>query len=313
MGIESDRLVYDYLSRVGDLAQTSLPSGERARLVAELRSRIDSGRSARGADTPAAVRRMLHRIGTPDEVVAAHVPAPERGTEAPRESPPEGAPSPQPAERPSVPQQRGVADPAAPAAPTDWWRVDRGELGGEVPGFVGGVEIPELRGERPRADGDAGPPAAGAGTGAAAAKAAVPRRRLFRRAAAVPAPVPAPAVVAVPARTGPANPLLLLAAVLLVAGAVLGSLLPLALGWGLVYLSRRLSRTEAKAAVLGIPAASALAGAVWLWGRTEGRWGDRLPADGLGAALTEAWPWALRGAALASALFVLWRSQRVRG
>ena len=34
MGIESDQLVYDYLSRVGDLAQaTTLTAAERARLV----------------------------------------------------------------------------------------------------------------------------------------------------------------------------------------------------------------------------------------------------------------------------------------
>ncbi|MCD0485735.1 hypothetical protein LO771_25930 [Streptacidiphilus sp. ASG 303] len=68
MGVESDKLVYDYLGRVSDLARSSLPAAERARLVAELRADID-GRRAAARDTPAAVRRVLERIGPPDEVV----------------------------------------------------------------------------------------------------------------------------------------------------------------------------------------------------------------------------------------------------
>ncbi|MFC1415345.1 hypothetical protein [Streptacidiphilus cavernicola] len=75
MGIESDQVVYDYLSRVGDLAQaTSLTAAERARLVSGLRETIDtrrggpgSGTSVRGEAT--AVKRILNGIGSPDEVV----------------------------------------------------------------------------------------------------------------------------------------------------------------------------------------------------------------------------------------------------
>ncbi|MEU1022603.1 hypothetical protein ABZ366_11015, partial [Streptomyces sp. NPDC005904] len=64
MGIESDQLVYDYLSRVGDLAQQrQLTSGDRMRLVADLRLRIDRDRAGATADTPAAVRRILARLG----------------------------------------------------------------------------------------------------------------------------------------------------------------------------------------------------------------------------------------------------------
>ncbi|WP_444546229.1 HAAS signaling domain-containing protein, partial [Streptomyces longispororuber] len=71
MGIESDQLVFDYLSRVGDLAQQrQLPSAARMRLVADLRGEIDR-RRAKGADSPAAVRRILDRIGTPEELVDA--------------------------------------------------------------------------------------------------------------------------------------------------------------------------------------------------------------------------------------------------
>lgn len=52
VGIESDQLVYDYLSRVGDLAQQQqLSSGARMRLVAALRTEIDRQRGSQGTDT----------------------------------------------------------------------------------------------------------------------------------------------------------------------------------------------------------------------------------------------------------------------
>ncbi|TBO54551.1 hypothetical protein EYS09_37920, partial [Streptomyces kasugaensis] len=61
MGIESDQLVFDYLSRVGDLAQQrGLPSGARMRLVATLRAEID----AQQADSVSGVKRVLSRLGT---------------------------------------------------------------------------------------------------------------------------------------------------------------------------------------------------------------------------------------------------------
>ncbi|MER7185878.1 hypothetical protein ABT404_41565, partial [Streptomyces hyaluromycini] len=50
MGIESDQVVYEYLSRVGDIAhQRQLSSAERMRLVSGLRNDIDRQRAkARG-------------------------------------------------------------------------------------------------------------------------------------------------------------------------------------------------------------------------------------------------------------------------
>ncbi|MFE2251039.1 hypothetical protein ACFXC2_30525, partial [Streptomyces lavendulae] len=70
MGIESDHLVYEYLSRVGDLAQRrQLSSGDRMRLVSGLRDEIDRRRAKYEPETPAAVRRILERIGTPEEVL----------------------------------------------------------------------------------------------------------------------------------------------------------------------------------------------------------------------------------------------------
>ena len=72
MGIESDQVVYEYLSRVGDVAQQrQLPSSVRMRLVSQLRNEIDRDRARATVDSPAAVRRILDRLGTPDEVVTA--------------------------------------------------------------------------------------------------------------------------------------------------------------------------------------------------------------------------------------------------
>jgi hypothetical protein len=72
VGIESDQVVYEYLSRVGDVAQQrQLPSAARMRLVAELRDEIDRRRAKAVVDSPAAVRRIISRIGTPTEVVTA--------------------------------------------------------------------------------------------------------------------------------------------------------------------------------------------------------------------------------------------------
>jgi hypothetical protein len=109
------------------------------------------------------------------------------------------------------------------------------------------------------------------------------------------------------------NPLLLLAALLLIGGAVFGSLIPLALGWLLAYASRRLSRAQIRWAVIILPGLAATAGAVWLWGRVEGRWGAPVARGGeaMGAAISETWPWTLKVAALASAVFLLWRARRL--
>lgn len=85
MGTESDRMVYDYLSRVGDLAQQALPSAERMHLVTRLREDIDRQRSG-DRDSPAAVRRILGRMGSPDAVVERAAGMPSRapsGSSAP--------------------------------------------------------------------------------------------------------------------------------------------------------------------------------------------------------------------------------------
>ncbi|MEW2130748.1 hypothetical protein [Streptomyces sp. NPDC005435] len=327
MGIESDQVVYEYLSRVGDVAQQrQLPSATRMRLVSELRNQIDRHRSQVTVDSPAAVRRILDRLGSPDEVVASaggagSVPqGPAAAVPVQRDPEPEPAERPKglkslrgtfPGRRPAAPEAQAPR-PQAPAPPhlasadelgdsvtrPDWWRVDNSPFGAgaadSVPGFVGGVEIPELL-RRPPKDPEPEP----AEEEAAPEPEPARRARLLRLLPLRPA-------------AGWTNPLLLLAAAALVAGAVLGNWFVLVLGWLIAYGSRRLTPAETKWAVMIIPALSAATALLWLWGRTTGHWGTPLPSDHLSGAITETWPWVVRGAAVTSAVFLLWRSQRRR-
>ncbi|GGW14793.1 membrane protein [Streptomyces capoamus] len=328
MGIESDQVVYEYLSRVGDIAQQrQLPSATRMRLVSELRNEIDRHRAQTTVDSPAAVRRILDRLGSPDEVVAAAggtgggpqppptaVPAqPSSGERAPEPARqrPKGlrrvVPRPRPAE-PAPPAPRDGAAPPhlAPAhelgdatAGPDWWRVAAGGPLGDtdpVPGFVGGVEIPELLRRPPQAaPAERSEPVAEPVPQAEPEAAPARRRRLL--------PLPA---------AGWTNPLLLLAAAALVAGAVLGNWFALLLGWAIAYGSRRLTAAETKWAVMVLPGTAVAAGLVWLWGRHEGRWGEPIAQGHMNDAVGDTWPWVVRGAALASAAYLVWRSQRAR-
>ncbi|AOR37265.1 hypothetical protein BFF78_23535 [Streptomyces fodineus] len=352
MGIESDQVVYEYLSRVGDIAQQrQLPSGTRMRLVSELRGEIDRHRAQSAVDSPAAVRRILDRLGTPDEVVEAaggtsgtsgtsgpgRFPQPPSAAvpvrPAPREPKPKGRPEPadgeqrakglrrvvprsrpRPAEpepftprnAPSPPHLAGAHELGDSAVEPDWWRLGGSPFGvaaetiDSVPGFVGGVEIPELLKRPPK------PTEETAATQKPAPETVVPepdatesepapRRRLFPRPAA-----------------GWTNPLLLLAAAALIAGAVLGNWFALLLGWAIAYGSRRLTPAETKVAVMVLPGAAIAAGLVWLWGRVNGRWGTPIAQGHMNEAVAGTWPWVVRAAAITSALYLVWRSQRTR-
>ncbi|MFF8944470.1 hypothetical protein ACF1A5_19805 [Streptomyces sp. NPDC014864] len=337
MGIESDQVVYEYLSRVGDVAhQRQLSSATRMRLVSELRNEIDRRRSRAAVDSPAAVRRILDRLGSPDEVVAAAggrsadartspyeqpasaVPVQRDGDDGDEEDPerPKGlrrmVPRPRPArprevpapfDGPAPPHLATAAELGGATARPDWWRTDAGPfgIGDDVPGFVGGVEIPELL---------KAPPARGPEKQARTGD--VPAVEPAEDATAVP-DAPAPRRRLATLRTGRwSNPLLLLAAGLLVAGAFLGNWFALLLGWVIAYASRRLTALESKWAVMGMPGLAVVAGAVWLWGRGDGRWGTPVAQGHMNAAIGETWPWVVRGAAVLSALFLVWRSQRQR-
>ncbi|MEV0575661.1 hypothetical protein [Streptomyces sp. NPDC050392] len=343
MGIESDQLVYDYLSRVGDLAQQQqLSSGTRMRLVSALRSEIDRQRVKQAADTPGAVRRIIGGLGTPDELVAAAALSGDGTPLLPQEpeqgaAKPAGVPRPRRAKLRKDSSRKGASEAAravpAPSPPhragseelgpssgdgTDWWSVAPGPFGEfgagtDVPGFRGGVEIPAVL--RPPVPDDEDEEEAEAEAEAdeeyddeaAEEEAAVPRRRLPR--------LRRVRVREDGARRGFSHPLLLLAAVLLVAGAVLDTpqAVPvLAAGWGLAYGTRKLSRAQAKWAAMGLPGAVAVAALVWLWGRMDGRWGAPIPEGQMGPAIGQTWPWVVRGAAVASALYLVWRARGPR-
>ncbi|WP_395362208.1 hypothetical protein ACHGLA_20725 [Streptomyces sp. YH02] len=362
MGIESDQLVYDYLSRVGDLAQQrQLPASDRMRLVATLRNEIDRRRATHGEESPAAIRGILGALGTPDEVVervegpgAAAPPTPpskpakkpvpkpragERtgkrlgwvpGSRRSREGTPKPKPTPKPTPTPAPEApDAAVADTtdavslAGADVGTDWWQVDAAD---GLPGFVGGVERPDLFKEPvAEEDDDEDQDRDGEGDWGDDEDAADPlpgkRRRLarilLRRRQTAPEAEPdadegtEPEAAPV-SRLRLTSPFVLLAALLLLGGALFGSLVALAAGWLIAYASRRLTPGEVKGAVLVIPGLAAASGMAWLWGRVEGRWGEPVAAGGeaMGAAISETWPWVLRGAAVASALFLLWRARR---
>lgn len=343
MGIESDQLVFDYLSRVGDLAQQrQLPSGTRMQLVSSLRNEIDRQRAKYGTDNPAAVQRILGRLGTPDEVVDGAAPDPGRrpstgGTDGTGGAAPAAgtAPASVPEQRSGVPEAGAAGTSSGAAAPgtvpgarePEWWRIERGRPeDANFGAFVGGVEIPDLL--RPPRKDDEDAKDGDRGAGAPKKNVGARRGRLLRWRRGEPAaaagagvaggaapggaPPAAPAPPRGVVRFALGHPMLLFAATLLAVGAVLGSLVALAGGWLLAYATRTLSRAEAKWAVLGIPGLVVTGAAVWIWGRAEGRWGDPIApgGDALREALTGAWPWVVRGAAVASALFLLWRARR---
>jgi hypothetical protein len=217
---------------------------------------------------------------------------------------------------PAIPAQgdRGRPDGAgsggaAADRAADWWRTDTEDPSDEDGffGFVGGIERPDLfTPPAPEEDED------DAAEGPAPGKARRLARVLRRRKTGAPAVEEAPEEEAAPARARLANPFVLLAALLLLGGAVFGSLVALAAGWLLAYASRRLTPGEARTAVLVIPGLAAATGIVWLWGRVQGRWGEAVAPGGeaMGAAVSETWPWVLRGAAIASAAFLVWRARR---
>ncbi|MFB7612815.1 hypothetical protein [Kitasatospora sp. NPDC056181] len=102
------------------------------------------------------------------------------------------------------------------------------------------------------------------------------------------------------------SPLLLLAAVTLLGGAVSSQLVVMLVGWGLGYLSSRLTDFTRKVGILGIPLMTMSATTVWFWGRSQGRWGGALqPGQQAGQVAWSAAPGVLRVAAVLSALFLL--------
>jgi hypothetical protein len=407
MGIESDKLVFDYLSKVGDLAQITLPAASRMRLVARLRNDIDRAREKSASDSPAVVRRILGRMGSPDEVVKAaarterraSAPAPQAPAFVPE--PPVRAPQPPPApearhaagaaetgaepgpeagaggEAQAQPHAEPHAEVPMPALASDgerpasadrfvkrpvddegderpgerepapeWWRspspggggtppatatASAGGLGGLADaaegiagaGWTGGLIMSAFAGPpqappaaEPVVDAPAAPVVAVAEPVPAGRRPRlVPRLPRPWRRTPPPAPEPVPAETPAPRRRGlPVGPLEVLAAAALVAGAALTNLILLAAGWLLGYACQHgIGRRQARFAVLGLPGLVLVGSLVWLWGRTAGHWGAPLTGAHFGTALSGDLPTILRVAAVASALYLVWRGVLRRG
>jgi hypothetical protein len=74
--METDRLIDDYLRRLGQAA-AHMQRARRAELVAEIRGHIETALRQEQAAGEAAVRNVLDRLGTPEEIVeAAEPPSP---------------------------------------------------------------------------------------------------------------------------------------------------------------------------------------------------------------------------------------------
>ncbi|CAN3981455.1 hypothetical protein KPATCC21470_4119 [Kitasatospora purpeofusca] len=131
-----------------------------------------------------------------------------------------------------------------------------------------------------------------------------------------------PAEGAPAAKGGPAkapggrrpSPLLLLAAAVLIGGAVTGQLIAMLIGWALGYLSRQLSDFMKKLVVFGIPLMVISGSSLFYWGRAQGRWGAAPPPGEQGShAMWVAAPGVLRVAAVLSAVLLLLMSLRRKG
>jgi hypothetical protein len=72
--LQTDPLVEDYLRRL-DAAAAHLPADRRAELADEIREHIREA----GAEDEPAIRDVLDRLGSPEEIAAAEGPPPKRG------------------------------------------------------------------------------------------------------------------------------------------------------------------------------------------------------------------------------------------
>ena len=209
-----------------------------------------------------------------------------------------------PAVKPAVPRppmvKPFVPKPAAPGSGTG---TDSG------PGWTEQIDM-SVFDDRPEVPAYEPDPGAEPEPVAEVAPAAAPKRWGRKR--------PAAAVADAPARRGAMagrrpSPLLLVASVVLVGGAVTGMALVMLVGWALAYLSRRLGDLTKKFAVLGIPLVTMTGVTLWFWGRSQGKWGVALqPGQQVGQQIWGSAPGVLRLAAVLSALFLLVVTMRRR-
>ena len=75
MNVHTDPLVDDYLRRL-DAAASTLPAYRREELVSEIRDHLQEALRQTPAGDKVAVRSVLERLGTPEEIAAAADPPP---------------------------------------------------------------------------------------------------------------------------------------------------------------------------------------------------------------------------------------------
>ena len=75
MNVHADPLVDDYLRRL-DAAASALPAHRREELAAQIRDHLQEALRQAPAGDKAAVRTVLERLGTPEEIAAAADPPP---------------------------------------------------------------------------------------------------------------------------------------------------------------------------------------------------------------------------------------------
>ena len=75
MNVHADPLVDDYLRRL-DAAASALPAHQREELAAQIRDHLQEALRQTPAGDKAAVRTVLERLGTPEEIAAAADPPP---------------------------------------------------------------------------------------------------------------------------------------------------------------------------------------------------------------------------------------------
>ena len=68
--MEIDAFVHEYLARL-EAAAAGLPTERRTELIGEVREHIEAAISEEAVPTEAAVRNVLDRLGSPEEIVAA--------------------------------------------------------------------------------------------------------------------------------------------------------------------------------------------------------------------------------------------------
>ncbi len=78
MSVTTDPLADDYLRRL-DAAASALPADRREELVSEIRDHLQEALRQTPAGDKAAVRNVLERLGTPEEVAAAAADPPPPG------------------------------------------------------------------------------------------------------------------------------------------------------------------------------------------------------------------------------------------